>query len=207
MIGWYDWAGGREAMLRFGPADGPVVVAAMPLLEEWNRTRAFVVTLLRALADRSIASMLPDLPGHGESLAPLLDLRDARAAFAAAAALHERSVFTLSVRGGALLDDQASPVARWQLSPATGSELVQDLRRVHLARGTGPALPASLVASLAGAEPASGARVVRLASDPRPADRHFDGPPLWRRAEPGNDAALAAVLADDIAAWIGRCVA
>ncbi|RYD50253.1 MAG: hypothetical protein EOP60_12200, partial [Sphingomonadales bacterium] len=60
MIDHYDWAGGREAMLRFGPATGPVVIAALPLFEEANRTRTFVVTLLRALAERGIAGALPD---------------------------------------------------------------------------------------------------------------------------------------------------
>ncbi len=40
-------------MLRFGPADGLVVVAALPLFEEANRTRAFMVTILRALAERA----------------------------------------------------------------------------------------------------------------------------------------------------------
>ena len=31
-------------MIRFGPDTGPVVVAALPLFEEANRTRAFMVT-------------------------------------------------------------------------------------------------------------------------------------------------------------------
>ncbi len=68
MIDHYDWPGGREAMLRFGPTNGPVMIVAPPLFEEANRTRAFVVTILRALAERGIASALPDLPGTGESL-------------------------------------------------------------------------------------------------------------------------------------------
>ena len=43
----YEWAGGREAMLRFGPDAGPLVVAVLPLFEEANppgapRTRAIV---------------------------------------------------------------------------------------------------------------------------------------------------------------------
>eukprot|EP01037_Dinobryon_pediforme_P041965 gene41965-52022_t len=38
-----------------------------------------------------------------------------------------------------------------------------------------------------------------------PADRHVAGAPLWRRAEPDTDAALAELLADDIADWIARC--
>ena len=62
MIGHYDWAGGREALWRFGPDTGLVVVAALPLFEEANRTRTFVVTVMRMLAKRGIAGVLPDLP-------------------------------------------------------------------------------------------------------------------------------------------------
>jgi alpha-beta hydrolase superfamily lysophospholipase len=61
-------------MLRFGPATGPVVVVALPLFEEANRTRAFAVTICRALAKRGVASVLPDLPGQGESETPLESL-------------------------------------------------------------------------------------------------------------------------------------
>ncbi len=39
----YDWSGGREALLRFGPDTGPVVILALPLFEEANRTRTFAV--------------------------------------------------------------------------------------------------------------------------------------------------------------------
>src|SRR3546814_8507695 len=74
MIGRYGWAGGTEERLRFGPDTGPVVVLALPLFEEANRTRAFAVTMLRALAERGVASVLPDLPGQGESLVPLHDM-------------------------------------------------------------------------------------------------------------------------------------
>jgi hypothetical protein len=216
VIDHYDWAGGREAMLRFGPDSGPVVVAAMPLLEEWNRTRAFVVTLLRMLADRGIASVLPDLPGQGESVALLADLGRMQEAMAAAAAAMGRPTVALSVRSGALLDGKASHLARWHLAPTSGTDLCRDLGRVFRAGGgrgepegpvtiAGTELSASFLASLTGAEPAGGARVIRLATDPRPADRHVEGVALWRRAEPGNDAELAVVLADDIRGWIDTC--
>ena len=48
-------------------------------------------------------------------------------------------------------------------------------------------------------------RTVRLESDAKPADAKLPGSPLWRRAEPDNDIALAMALADDIAAWIRQC--
>jgi hypothetical protein len=135
LIDHYDWAGGREAMLRFGPADGPVVVVAMPLLEEWNRTRAFVVSILRLLAQRGIASALPDLPGQGESTAATVDARLGlwRGAFASAVASIARagvSPGTLSIRGGALIEQTALAHNRWRLSPSTGLEVGDEFARL-----------------------------------------------------------------------------
>ncbi|HEX8486309.1 hypothetical protein [Sphingomonas sp.] len=238
MIDHYDWAGGREAMLRFGPDHGPVMVAALPLLEEANRTRTFVVTLLRALAERGIASVLPDLPGQGESLIPIADLTVLRLAEALEAVTvrlnaEGRLTFALGIRSGALLDYCALHQGRWHLSPVTGAELLRDLHRVWLTQErrpageqsldamiygddepvviAGTALSADFLSSLSAAapfdQPGIPRRLVRLAGDPRPADRLVEGVALWRRAEPGNDPALAARLADDIAAWMKTCAA
>lgn len=211
MIDDYDWAGGREAMLRFGPSDGPVVVAALPLFEEANRTRTFMVTLLRALAARGIAGALPDLPGQGESLATteavrLADLRDA---YAAAVRHVGRPAFALSIRSGALLDVTAALGRRWHLSPQTGPELLRELERLRRTGGGddfgGNRVSPVLLGELPGAGIAGRSRTVRLDSDGRPADRHVPGAPLWRRSEPGNDSALAGLLADDIAGWVRTC--
>lgn len=100
----YDWVGGREAMLRFGPAHGPTAVVALPLLEEANRTRAFACGILRALAVRGIAGVLPEMPGTSESLVATtaLHLADLRAAFAAAIAACAGPVFAVGIRSGAL---------------------------------------------------------------------------------------------------------
>jgi hypothetical protein len=233
LIDRYDWAGGHEAMLRFGPANGPVVVAALPLFEEANRTRAFVVTILRLLSARGIASALPDLPGTGESE---IETEQARlshwiSGFAAATKTlrtsHD-SVHVVALRGGALVDRDAVAESRWYFAPLPGARVIRDLGRVALAAakeaGTafdpatltlpgppveiaGNRLPRDLLAELAAAEPTSTGRLrtVRLASDPAAADRHVAGTPLWRRSEPGNDIALATLLADDIAGWIAAC--
>ena len=64
---------------------------------------------------------------------------------------------------------------------------------------------ATLSVDPAAIEATSPLRTVRLVTDAKPADRHVPGTPLWRRAEPGNDLALAALLADDIADWIATC--
>lgn len=212
----YDWAGGREAMLRFGPDEGPVVVAALPLFEEANRTRAFMVAILRALAVRGIGSVLPDLPGQGESLVALAavslaDLRDGFAAAVRRASEGGRLAYAAAVRSGALLDTHAPTAGRWHLAPQTGATLIRELNRIGCkpsASATveiaGNLVASSLLDALRDAEPHA-ARVVRLSSDTAPADRTIAGPPLWRRTEPGNDPAVAQALADDIADWVLSC--
>ncbi|WP_242146082.1 hypothetical protein [Sphingomonas sp. BAUL-RG-20F-R05-02] len=233
MIDHYEWRGGREAMLRFGPDTGPLAIIAMPLFEEANRLRAFAVSLCRALAARGIASALPDLPGQGESLLPTEAARfeDWRAAFAAVVVHVGRSGHGIALRSGAAVDVEAALVSRWRLAPIAGAAVLAELRRATTngARARGETVAVKIDADtdapmlLAGnriALPLFGAladddavaatigvplRTLRLASDPLPADRKVEGAPLWRRAEPGNDLALAALLADDIAEWITRC--
>ena len=242
MIDHYTWSGGTEAMLRFGPDQGPVVVAALPLLEEANRTRAFVVTMLRRLAQLGIACALPDVPGQGESLAPLetLSILQMQEAFAAAVAhvAANRSCYALSVRSGALLDALSPLSGRWHLAPQDGPDLLRELARIKgiKSRGTEPTdlwwfaeamdgpedadppveIAGNLISAdllteltvksrLAHDDAGAPMRIVRLEGDPRPADLHFAGAPLWRRVEPDNDRSLAALLADDIADWIHGC--
>ena len=178
----------------------------MPLFEEFNRTRAFGVTLLRALAERGIGGMLPDWPGTSESLVDTRCARlgDIRAAHAALAALHP--AFAVGIRSGALFDSNSDVRGRWHLSPVAGEELVRELRRVTDGAGSyaGNVVDDALMAELADAA-SQPARIVRLASDPRPAASKVDAAPLWRRAEPGNDPELADTLAHDIADWIDAC--
>ena len=218
-------------MLRFGPATGPVVVVAMPLFEEANRTRAFAVTILRALAERGIAGALPDLPGQGESLLPThaTDLAKLRAGFAAAVAGLDGPAFAFAIRSGALLDADAAVAGRYHLSPMAGADLRRELVRARQAssREAGEAFdPATLntatepvelagnliapafLAELATATPSTDAtRTVRLETEAKPADAKLPGSPLWRRAEPDNDPEFAARIADDIAQWLATCAA
>ena len=231
MIDQYDWSGGREAMLRFGPTTGPVVIAAMPLFEEANRTRAFMVSILRALAERGIAGVLPDLPGTGESLTETenISLNDWTEAFSSLATQlgAETCVYGIAIRGGALLDAEAQLASRWHFAPVSGESLVRDLLRTRLTgsgkEGAGEAIELSgppvelagnlvartLLAQLKAASPSATAplRTVRLESDTQMADLKVPGAPLWRRSEPDNDPVLARLLADDIAAWIATCAA
>jgi len=205
LIDWYDWPGGREAMIRLGPDHGPVVVVVLPLFEEANRTRTFAVTMMRALAVRGVASALPDLPGTGDSLvateaATLADWQSALSA--AAASVGARA--SVAIRSGALLDGAIAN--RWHLAPQNGAALVRELDRLRAADGriAGNRVDPGVIDALSLAAPAA-ARTVRLESDPGPADRTVPGAPLWRRAEPGNDPVLAEALADDIVDWVRQC--
>lgn len=218
----YDWSGGREMLLRFGPDTGPAVVAALPLFEEANRTRTFAVALLRALAACGIAGLLPDVPGQNESVTPLAGLTLPRMAGALAAVAPDRRTYALGIRSGALLDHATPHRSRWHFSPQTGEALLRDLHRTWRAAGNtgdrdgmlrsdmvevaGNRLCSALLSSLPAA-PCVADRVVRLASDSAGADRRIDAAPLWHRAEPGTDPVLVQQLADDIAEWVAACEA
>src|SRR4051794_13862235 len=125
-------------MLRFGPATGPVVIAAMPLFEEANRTRAFIVSILRMLAGHGIATALPDLPGTGESLTETeyASVRNWNKAFSSAVEFlkpESRAIHAVAVRGGALVDTIAPVASRWHFAPVAGESLVRDMLRARLA--------------------------------------------------------------------------
>lgn len=218
-------------MLRFGPATGPVVIVALPLFEEANRTRAFAVSILRVLADRGIAGALPDLPGQGESLLPTHEatLGSLQGGFAAAADKLAAPVFSLAIRSGALLDGAPALTGRYHLSPMSGADLRRELTRARQASSresgepfdptaidsatepvelAGNRIGPQLLRELTDAVPVTiAARTVRLETDAKPADAKLTGSPLWRRAEPDNDLAFAKRVADDIAAWIATCAA
>jgi hypothetical protein len=195
--------------LAFGPEDGRGLLILQPLFEEMNRSRALVSALCRMLAARGIGTLLPDLPGTGESPRAIEDVRWAD--WVEAVKALPATAGTVSLRGGALLDGvREGP--RWRFAPTSGRSLLSDLRRSALAGGGDPAAPAGyplstqLAEALYAAEVVSddAARTLRLVSDDKPADLHVEGAPLWRRPEPEGDDALAARLADDIAAWIAR---
>jgi pimeloyl-ACP methyl ester carboxylesterase len=219
--GRYTTGGGSEWVMRIGPENGRPILLVPPLLEEMNRTRAFLASLMRGLASRGFGCWLPDLPGTGESERSLEECSWAdwqaavRDAFVHVRAASGRNPLGASIRGGALLDGGGSRV--WRFAPATGASLARDLVRAaglkpeELA-GThvdaaGYRISSELFSELraiASLETESG-RTVRLASDPGEADLKVEGAALWRRSEPGNDATLAEALAGDLAYWSERC--
>lgn len=232
MIDHYDWAGGREAMVRFPPAqpgsDAQQVVVLPALFEEHNRTRSFTVAICRGLAALGIGVLLPDLPGQNESRmatdkVTLDDWRNAVRDLVAVQSLQHR-LHIASIRGGALTDGVDGSASVWRLAPLTGRAVLRDLERtaligtkasqaadtmVGLAMLAGNAIGAALYATLLGDDvlpvPAAPVRTVRLEGDVGAADVRLPGAPLWRQSEPGNDETLAQLIAADIAVWIARC--
>lgn len=224
----YVWAGGAEAMLRTGPREVPTLLILGPLFEEANRMRRIVVATMRRLADDfGVASALPDLPGTGDSPIATVDARHAdwEQAIGSVAALLPPPVLTVSIRGGALLDEAANPDHRWRLSPESGARLLRDMARSTAVSGglkageveararaeptmlAGNLIHPALFADLADRVPSAGTnvRTVRLDGDPGTADRHLSAQPPWRRAEPGDDPTLVSAMVDDILSWMRQC--
>lgn len=222
-----------ELCLRMGPAEEPAAEHARmlfvpPLFDEANRMRRTLVLAMRALAARGIASLLPDLPGQNDSLVPTAaaDLARWRAALAEVAAAERVPLCIASIRGGALIDDAASAAARWRLVPVAGASLLRTMLRARVASDreagvassidslladadrapltlAGNSLSPAMVAQLQAAAPAplTPLRTVTLGDGPGA----IAGSPLWLRAEPGEDAAMADAIAADVADWMRSC--
>ena len=63
----------------------------------------------------------------------------------------------------------------------------------------------SEIEGLSVSTPSTATRTVRLNNDLAQADHRVLGTPLWRRAEPGEDSALAAALITDLTLWARQC--
>jgi hypothetical protein len=210
----FESGGRQDWLMRIGAEDAPAILFVPPLFEEMNRTRALVAATMRRLAERGFGCWLPDLSGTGEGERDLGQVAWAdwrHDVIAAASHVTDKAAAPLiaSLRGGALLDDEAGGRGWWRLSPVDGLALQRDMVRAGLAgvEWAGYAPSDALKAGLAGATPAAVAplRTVRLATDAQPADLKMDGPALWRRSEPGNSAELADALAADLAEWSRAC--
>jgi hypothetical protein len=205
----YRWRGGTEHMLRHG-AGSPVTLLVLPaLFEEANRMRRFTVSIMRQLAVQNIGTILPDLPGTGESEMPLsnVNLLDWHEAIAM---LSSNALGSVAIRGGALLDGASNN--RWRLAPETGERLLRDLTR---ATALSVGVPASEIDRQARKTPTRLAgnmidpALYRALHDAALVDgahtTTVEGPKLWRTAEPGDDPVYAKLVADDIALWTRTC--
>lgn len=217
-----------EHQLRIDPAGQPraTIIFVPPLFEEANRTRRTLVLAMRALAADGFAALLPDLPGQNESLVPLanVDLDQWQDALAAVVAEIDGPVIVASVRGGALIDHHAKATAWWRLAPVGGASLLRTLMRARVSADREAGTASSLESLQAAAQTAplllagntlSPAMIAGLgAAEAQPVEPlrsiplgegGIVGTPLWLRAEPGEDAAMANAIAADIAAWSRSC--
>lgn len=188
-----------------GRAQRLLIVPA--LFDEANRLRRFTVETMRALDASGIDSLLPDLPGANESVAPLAaqSLATWRAAMASTAARFE-ATHVLALRGGGLV---APDLPGWALAPVSGAAILRQMIRSRivaareagreetsealLATGqdhglvlAGHDLAAVMVRDLQQAEPSVGLKPIGQSD--------LGGGALWLRAEPDEDAAQTQAL-------------
>lgn len=213
-----------EFCLSFGGDSARRILIIPPLFDEMNRMRRVCVSAMRGLAERGVGSLLIDLPGCNESLAPLESQslhgwRDAVIACAGQLSI----THIASIRGGALVDNGPASLPHWRLAPAKGPSLLKTMIRTRIAgekeagnivtesqlmqqATTGPIelagnnLGPDMVAQLAVTEPAALPHVTE-----RKLGEHIGGSPLWLRAEPQDDAIFAANIADDLERWSASC--
>lgn len=229
MITTYQFDGNDELCLRFGPDNGPRLLILPPLFDEANRVRHLMVECARALAELGVSSLLPDLPGCNESPVPLehASLSLWQAALITCSEQLGPVTHVASLRGGALLDGALGDRQRWRLAPVKGGQLLRTMLRTRIASDreagitsssealmeqarsagielAGNGLSPCMICELDSAAPSedSAIRLVRFADDPLDADGRITGAPLWLRAEPAHDPAMAAAMAQDIAAWM-----
>ena len=213
------------AILR-GPPAGPAVLLVPPLFEEMNRCRRLLADLGRALAERGIATVLPDLPGTGDCSGSAASAASWRAAVEALTVARPCHVFAM--RGGALLADGNNALGLYRFAPVgSGAILLREMMRAQAIadqeRSGGKVTPSAYEKRLAAGQsveltgyeitPALAVELTTLSlpdaaapcrvADLKPgADIVFDGPPVWRQADPAPSRALAVLISEDIAAWI-----
>lgn len=219
-----------EQLFRLSPAGPPraTILFVPPLFEEANRTRRTLVLAMRALAAQGFAALLPDLPGQNESLVPLMeaDLERWLSALAEVARDVDGPLIVASLRGGCLIDHDAAADAWWRLAPASGASLLRTLLRARVSADR----EAGIASSIEGLQKAAASEALLLAGNrlspamiaqlgdaevqavaplrtvtPGSGEGQIAGAPLWLRAEPGEDAAMARAIADDIALWSRSC--
>lgn len=210
---------GEELLLAFDRGRAVRVLVCPAWFDEANKLRRFTVEVMRRLDAAGIDSLLPDLPGCNESLAPLekQTLEGWRAAMdAAGQALGATHVLT--IRAGALLAPAQLP--GWHYAPQSGPKLLRGMIRARtiaareagisetsewlMAKGrdaglvlSGWAIGPAMFRALESADfqPASCQSEI--------AQNAIGGPGLWLRAEPDEDKGQAERLAALITESIG----
>lgn len=201
----------EELLVSFDRGRAVRVLVCPAWFDEANKLRRFTIDVMRRLDAAGIDSMLPDLPGCNESLAPLGEQtlegwRDAMAA----AARSLGATHVLAIRAGALVAPEGLP--GWHYGAQSGPKLLRAMLRARtiaareagrsetsegllaIGRSEGLALcgwpiGAAMLRALEGAEP------VLAPGQSEIAQSQLGGPSLWLRAEPDADAGQADRLA------------
>lgn len=206
---------GEELLVAFDRKRAVRVLVLPAWFDEANKLRRFTVEVMRRLDSAGIDSLLPDLPGCNDSLAPLtLQTLAGWRASAAAAGEVLGATHVLAIRSGALLAPAGLP--GWHYAPQSGPKLLRGMIRARtiaareagisetseslLALGRsdglmlgGWSIGSDMLRALEGGEPVLAPGQVEIAQS------QIGGAGLWLRAEPAEDSAQADALAAIIA--------
>ncbi|WP_114520084.1 hypothetical protein [Altererythrobacter sp. ZODW24] len=214
-----DWpcplpAGGtsEEYAVAFESGAKHRILVLPALFDEANKTRHHTIEIMRRFEGAGVDSVLPDLPGINESLAPLAEqTMESWQAAARAAALHFQSTHVLTIRAGALLTPMG--LSGWRYAPSGGKQAIRAMIRARTIASreagieeksddlvksgetdgidlAGYQLGAAMFRGLAAAETPDAGGLTDIAQSDLGA-----GGGLWLRAEPDYDAAQADALA------------
>jgi hypothetical protein len=220
---YYDFGGQKEYCLSFGDVEASrCILIIPPLFDEMNRVRRMLVQAMRALAERGVRTLLPDLPGCNESAADLpVQTIETWQEAVAASALQLGATHIAALRGGALIDHKPSlPV--WRLAPVKGSSLLKTMLRTRIAaeREAGRTVTIEQLMAAAQSSPLElsgyvlGMAMLESLDSSLPAvvpDLHeaaltdVNGSALWLRAEPQDDPAMSTALAANLDRWSASC--
>ena len=209
----------EELLLAFDRGRAVRVLVCPAWFDEANKLRRFTVEVMRRLDAAGIDTLLPDLPGCNESLAPLekQTLAGWRSNSVAAAEVLG-ATHVLAIRSGALVAPTGLP--GWHYAAQSGTKLLRGMIRARTiaARESGIAETSEGLMALGresglvlGGWPI-GAEMFRELETAEPslapgqsdiAQSTVGGPGLWLRAEPDEDAGQADRLAKLIAENIG----
>ncbi len=126
---WQAPGGSEELAIEFGPANAPRLLVLPAWFDESNKLRYFTIEVMRALERSGVASVLPDLPGCNESLAPMAE-QDIKGWHAAAACAAEqlRCTHVLAIRAGANI---APALPGFAYAPLAGKSALRAMLRAR----------------------------------------------------------------------------
>ena len=210
----------EELLVAFDRRRAVRVLICPAWFDEANKLRRFTLEVMRRLDALGVDSLLPDLPGCNESLAPLENqtLAGWRASMVAAGEAL-RATHVLTIRAGALVAPAGLP--GWHYAAHSGPKLLRGMIRARTISAREAGLAETSEGLMAAGREAGlvlggwriGAAMFRELETAEPALAHgqsdiaqsaIGGPGLWLRAEPDEDAGQADRLAAIIAESVGN---